>query len=124
MASPPPTAGQGRSGLGLEAQRATIARFAAQEGFRIVESFAEAETGKGAGALGRRPKLAAALKAARRIDNGCPVIVAKLDRLSHDVHFISGLMQHGTPFIAAESASTPTRLCCTSTPHSWRMSAG
>jgi hypothetical protein len=37
------TAGQGRSGL-----RATIARFAAQEGFRIVESFAEAETGKGA----------------------------------------------------------------------------
>jgi DNA invertase Pin-like site-specific DNA recombinase len=118
------TAGQGRSGLGLEAQRATIARFAAQEGFRIVESFAEAETGKGADALARRPKLAAALKAARRIDNGCPVIVAKLDRLSHDVHFISGLMQHGTPFIAAESASTPTRLCCTSTPHSWRMSAG
>jgi hypothetical protein len=52
------------------AQRATIARFAAQEGFRIVESFAEAETGKGADALGRRPKLAAALKAARRIDNG------------------------------------------------------
>jgi hypothetical protein len=44
----------------------------AQEGFRIVESFAEAETGKGADALGRRPKLAAALKAARRIDNGCP----------------------------------------------------
>ncbi len=96
------TAGPGRSGLGLKAQRATIARFAAQEGFRIVESFAEAETGKGADALARRPKLAAALKAARRIDNGCPVIVAKLDRLSHDVHFISGLMQHGTPFIVAE----------------------
>jgi len=55
------TAGQRRSGLGLEAQRATIARFAAQEGFRIVESFAEAETGKGADALARRPKLAAAL---------------------------------------------------------------
>ena len=72
------TAGQGRSGLGLKAQHATIARFAAQEGFRIVESFAEAETGKGADALARRPKLAAALKAARRIDNGCPVIVAKL----------------------------------------------
>jgi DNA invertase Pin-like site-specific DNA recombinase len=67
------TAGQGRSGLGLKAQRATIARLAAQEGFRIVESFAETETGKGADALARRPKLAAALKAARRIDNGCPV---------------------------------------------------
>lgn len=92
------TAGQGRSGLGLNAQHATIGRFAAEEGF---ESFTAAETGKGADALTRRPKLAA-LKAARRIDNGCPVIVANLDRLSHDVHFISGLMQHGTPFIVAE----------------------
>ena len=45
------TAGQGRSGLGLKAQHATIARFAAEEGFRIVESFTEAETGKGADAL-------------------------------------------------------------------------
>ena len=50
------TAGPGRSGLGLKAQHATIARFAAQEGFRIVESFAEAETGKGADALARRPQ--------------------------------------------------------------------
>jgi DNA invertase Pin-like site-specific DNA recombinase len=46
--------------------------------------------------------LAAALKAARRIDKGCPVIVAELDRLSRDVHFISGLMQHRTPFIVAK----------------------
>ena len=49
------TAGQGRTGLGLKAQHATIARFAAEEGFRIVESFTEAETGKGADALARRP---------------------------------------------------------------------
>jgi DNA invertase Pin-like site-specific DNA recombinase len=75
------TAGQGKSGLGLEAQGEAIARFAAQEGFHIVHSFAEIETGKGGDALDRRPKLAAALKAARRIDKGCPVIVAKLDRL-------------------------------------------
>jgi DNA invertase Pin-like site-specific DNA recombinase len=75
---------------------------AAQEGFHIVHSFAEIETGKGADALDRRPKLAAALKAARKIDKACPVIVAKLDRLSRDVHFISGLMQHRTPFIVAE----------------------
>ena len=53
------TAGQGRSGLGLNAQHATIGRFAAEEGFRIVESFTAAETGKGADALTRRPKLAA-----------------------------------------------------------------
>jgi DNA invertase Pin-like site-specific DNA recombinase len=96
------TAGPGKSGLGLEAQGEAIARFAAQEGFRVVESFAEIETGQGADALDRRPKLAAALKAARKLDKGCPVIVAKLDRLSRDVHFISGLMQHRTPFIVAE----------------------
>jgi hypothetical protein len=40
--------------------------------------------------------------AARKIDKACPVIVAKLDRLSRDVHFISGSMQHRTPFIVAE----------------------
>jgi DNA invertase Pin-like site-specific DNA recombinase len=96
------TASQGKSGLGLEAQGEAIARFAAQEGFRIVEQFVEVETGKGADALDRRPQLAAALKAARKLDKACPVIVAKLDRLSRDVHFISGLMQHRTPFIVAE----------------------
>jgi DNA invertase Pin-like site-specific DNA recombinase len=96
------TTGQGKSGLGLEAQGEAISRFAAQEGLHIVHSFAEIETGKGADALDRRPKLAAALKAARKIDKACPVIVAKLDRLSRDVHFISGLMQHRTPFIVAE----------------------
>jgi DNA invertase Pin-like site-specific DNA recombinase len=68
------TTGQGKSGLGLEAQGEAIARFAAQEGFHIVHSFAEIKTGKGADALDRRPKLAAALKAARKIDKACPVI--------------------------------------------------
>jgi DNA invertase Pin-like site-specific DNA recombinase len=96
------TQSQGRSGLGLDAQVAAIDQFAAREGFRIVERFVEVETGKGADALDRRPKLAAALKAARKVDKTCPVIVAKLDRLSRDVHFISGLMQHKTPFIVAE----------------------
>jgi DNA invertase Pin-like site-specific DNA recombinase len=96
------TQAQGRSGLGLDAQEAAINAFAAEAGFRIVERFVEVETGKGADALDRRPKLAAALKAARKVDKTCPVIVAKLDRLSRDVHFISGLMQHRTPFIVAE----------------------
>jgi DNA invertase Pin-like site-specific DNA recombinase len=58
------------------------------------------ETGKGADALDRRPQLAAALKQARR--QKCAVAVAKLDRLSRDVHFISGLMAHKVPFIVAE----------------------
>jgi DNA invertase Pin-like site-specific DNA recombinase len=93
------TAGQGKSGLGLDAQREAIARFAAQEGIQIAETFTEVETAKG-DTLGRRPKLAAALKAARKIK--APVIVAKLDRLSRDVHFISGLMAERVPFIVAE----------------------
>lgn len=94
------TSQQGRSGLGLEAQEAALARFAEAEGFSLIETFQEVETGKGADALERRPQLAAALKVARQ--NKAPIIVAKLDRLSRDVHFISGLMTHRTPFIVAE----------------------
>src|ERR1700730_18949489 len=94
------TAQQGKSGLGLEAQQAALARFAEAEGYQLLQTFQEIETGKGADALDRRPQLAAALKAAR--ENKAPIIVAKLDRLSRDVHFISGLMMHKTPFIVAE----------------------
>jgi DNA invertase Pin-like site-specific DNA recombinase len=60
----------------------------------------EAESGKGADALDRRPQLAAALAAGRAWK--CPVIVAKLDRLSRDVAFIAGLMAQRVPFIVAE----------------------
>jgi DNA invertase Pin-like site-specific DNA recombinase len=91
---------QGRSGLGLEAQREALARFAAAEGFEIGQEFCEVETGKGSDALERRPKLKAALAAARKLK--CSVGVAKLDRLSRDVHFISGLMAHKVPFIVAD----------------------
>jgi DNA invertase Pin-like site-specific DNA recombinase len=52
---------QGRSGLGLEAQRTAVARFAETEGISLVSEFTEVETGKGADALDRRPQLAAAL---------------------------------------------------------------
>ena len=91
------TAAQGRSGLGLEAQRAAVEAFANAEGFEIVESFTEIETGKGSDALDRRPKLKAALKAAKKFK--CQVVVAKLDRLSRDVAFIAGLMSQRVPFI-------------------------
>jgi DNA invertase Pin-like site-specific DNA recombinase len=91
---------QGRSGLGIEAQRAGIARFAEAEGYTIAREFVEVETGQGADALDRRPHLAAALAEARRAK--CPVIVAKLDRLSRDVAFISGLMAQRVPFVVAE----------------------
>jgi DNA invertase Pin-like site-specific DNA recombinase len=86
-----------RSGLGLEAQRAAVEAFAKAEGFEIVESFTEIETGKGSDALDRRPELKAALKAAKKLK--CQVVVAKLDRLSRDVAFIAGLMSQRVPFI-------------------------
>ena len=91
---------QRRSGLGIEAQRAAVVRFAEVEGFTIAAEFVEAETGKGADAIDRRPQLAAALAAGRA--KKCPVLVAKLDRLSRDVAFIAGLMAQRVPFIVAE----------------------
>jgi DNA invertase Pin-like site-specific DNA recombinase len=66
----------------------------------IASEYIEAETGKGADALDRRPQLAAALAAARVAK--CPVLVAKLDRLSRDVAFVAGLMAQRVPFIVAE----------------------
>jgi DNA invertase Pin-like site-specific DNA recombinase len=94
------TAQQGRSGLGLEAQRAAVVRFAEAEGAQIAAEYVEVETGKGADALDRRPQLAASLEAARLIK--AAVIVAKLDRLSRDVAFVAGLMAQRVPFVVAE----------------------
>ncbi len=91
---------QGKNGLGIEAQREAVARFIAAEGCEVLGEFVEVETGKGADALDRRPQLAAALAQARKAK--AAVVVAKLDRLSRDVHFISGLMAQRGPFIVAE----------------------
>ena len=89
---------QGRSGLGLEAQQAALQRFAQTEGFEIAELFVEVESGKHD--ADKRPVLAKALTRAKR--DRAPILVAKLDRLSRDVHYISGLMKHNVPFIVAE----------------------
>jgi DNA invertase Pin-like site-specific DNA recombinase len=91
---------QGRSGLGIEAQREAVARFAATEGLTILAEHVECETGKGADALDRRPVLAAALAEARKAR--CPVVVAKLDRLSRDVAFVAGLMAQRVSFVVTE----------------------
>src|SRR6478736_737352 len=95
------TTRQGKSGLGLEAQQTALAQFAEAEGFNIVQAFSDTESGKHDD--DRRPALAEALAAARK--HAAPIIVAKLDRLSRDVHFISGLMKHKVPFIVAELGS-------------------
>jgi DNA invertase Pin-like site-specific DNA recombinase len=92
------TSEQGKSGLGLEGQLAMLERFCAAEGFEVVGGFVDVASGKLA--VEDRVGLAAALDAARR--QGCPVIVAKLDRLSRDVAFISGLMARRVPFIVTE----------------------
>ena len=92
---------QGRSGLGIDAQRAAVARFAEAEGFTIVGEHVEIETGKGSDALERRPHLTAALDEARR-HGKAPIAVSKLDRLSRDVAFVAGLMAQRVAFIVAE----------------------
>jgi DNA invertase Pin-like site-specific DNA recombinase len=94
------SAGHGKSGLGIEAQRAAVARFADAQDFEVVAEYVEVETGKGVDALEHRPILKAALADARRLK--CAVVVAKLDRLSRDVAFISGLMSTRVPFIVAD----------------------
>lgn len=94
------TSEQGQRGNGLEAQRQAIEYFVNSEGFRVAEWVTEVETGKGSNALARRPQLAYALKRAKQLK--APVFVSKLDRLSRDVAFVSGLMAQGVPFIVTE----------------------
>jgi DNA invertase Pin-like site-specific DNA recombinase len=91
---------QGQSRLGLEAQKAAIERFCAAEGYDVVRTFTEVETAKGADALERRPQLKSALNQASAYK--CAIVLSKLDRLSRDVAFISGLMVKGVPFIVTE----------------------
>jgi DNA invertase Pin-like site-specific DNA recombinase len=82
--------------IGLEAQKAAIEAFCVLQGYEVAETLVEKQTG----ADDDRPVLNAAIAKARKLK--APVIVAKLDRLSRDVHFISGLMKHRVPFIVTE----------------------
>jgi DNA invertase Pin-like site-specific DNA recombinase len=81
--------------MGLEAQEAAIARFCAEYGHELAGTFVEKQSG--ADDEDDRPQLAAAMSKARKVKG--PVVVAKLDRLSRDVHYISGLMKHKVPFV-------------------------
>ena len=90
---------QGRRGFSLEAQRREMEDFGAREGFTVNSWYQDVQTGGGADALQLRPGLAAALKQAKV--RRWPVIVSRLDRLSRNVHFISGLMEHRVHFIVA-----------------------
>jgi DNA invertase Pin-like site-specific DNA recombinase len=93
------TSEQGRSGLGLAAQRADIEAFSQREGFSIKSWYQDIQTGAGKDALLLRAGLAAGLKEARAARY--PLIVSRLDRLSRNVHFITGLMEHKVHFVVA-----------------------
>lgn len=91
---------QGTSGLGLEAQQIAVAAHLNGGASELIAEFQEVETGKGADALVKRPQLRAALDACRK--HGATLIIAKLDRLARNVHFISGLMVSKVRFVACD----------------------
>lgn len=91
---------QGLSGLGLEAQQSAVRAFMSGTRAIMVKEFTETETGKGANALETRPQLKAALDACRK--HKATLIIAKLDRLARNVHFVTGLLETGVDFVAAD----------------------
>jgi DNA invertase Pin-like site-specific DNA recombinase len=87
---------QGKSGLGLEAQRKAVEDFLNGGKWTLAEEFVETESGK----RNDRPKLAAALAACKKFK--AKLVIAKLDRLARNVAFISALMETGVEFVAAD----------------------
>jgi DNA invertase Pin-like site-specific DNA recombinase len=87
---------QGRSGLGLNAQRKAVADFLNGGRWELLEEFVEVESGKRSDRL----ELAKALKACRA--RRATLVIAKLDRLARDAHFLLGLQKAGVDFVAAD----------------------
>ncbi len=87
---------QGRSGLGLEAQQKAVSDFLNTKGWNLTTSYTEIESGK----RKDRPELAEAIAHAKRIKG--KLVIAKLDRLARNVHFIAGLMETGVDFVAVD----------------------
>lgn len=93
------TARQGASGLGLEGQEAAVAAYAQAHGGTLLRAYTEIETGKRAD----RPELAKALADCKR--SKATLVIAKLDRLARNVHFLSGLMEAGVDFVCCDQPS-------------------
>ncbi|NBX02901.1 MAG: recombinase family protein [Alphaproteobacteria bacterium] len=91
------TARQGASGLGLEAQSEAVALFLATRSHEVIASYVEIESGK----KSDRPELLKALAECRK--HKATLLIAKLDRLARNVHFISGLMEAGVDFLAVDN---------------------
>lgn len=93
------TAQQGRSGLGLEAQRQAVADYLNGGNWQLVHEVVEIESGK----RSDRPRLTEALRLCRL--HNATLVIAKLDRLSRDAHFLLGLEKAGVDFVAADMPS-------------------
>jgi DNA invertase Pin-like site-specific DNA recombinase len=91
------TAKQGASGLGLEAQQEAVRNYLNGGSWKLVAEVTEVESGK----QSDRPKLAEAMRLCRL--HGATLIIAKLDRLSRDAHFLLGLQKAGVEFIAVDN---------------------
>lgn len=87
---------QGVSGLGLEAQQISVGQYVSRTGGELLAEYVEVESGK----KSDRPQLNAAITKAKKL--GAILLIAKLDRLARRVHFISGLMETGVQFRAAD----------------------
>lgn len=90
------TARQGASGLGLEAQRVNIENYLNGGEWTLLKEFVEVESGKNS----ERPQLLEALQLCKA--TGAILLIAKLDRLSRDAHFLLGLQKAGVKFVAAD----------------------
>lgn len=102
------TAEQGKSGLGLEAQAAAIGKAIEARGGHLLADFEEVQTGKGSDALDRRPILAEALRMAKA--RRAVLIVSRLDRLSRNLHFVSGLIDKGGDIAVADMPQADKRM--------------
>lgn len=89
---------QGQSGLGLEAQQKAVQQYLAEQGCELVAEFVEVESGKKTDK--QRPELAKSLEACKK--HKAVLVVAKLDRLARNVHFISGLMESKVKFVCLD----------------------
>jgi DNA invertase Pin-like site-specific DNA recombinase len=94
------TTRQGQSGLGLDAQKEAVKQYLNGGLWEVVGEFIEVETGKGADAIEKRPQLREALAICRKLK--ARLLIAKLDRLARNVHFVSGLMESKVKFVAID----------------------
>lgn len=93
------TSKQGKSGLGLEAQREAVAQHLNGGKWELVQEFVEVESGR----KDKRPELEKAIRLCQAV--GATLVVAKFDRLSRDAHFLLGLQKDGVKFVAADNPS-------------------